>query len=206
MERTSPGPPLAGIRVLELGSSVSGPFAGRLLADLGAEVIKIEPLEGDQLRTWGTQASDGSSWWFKSHNRGKRLLAFDLRDGRAIATLKAILRRCDVLLENFRPGRLAEWGLGYEALRAEQPGLIYVSISGYGQDGPYASRPGYGNVAESMGGLRFLSGFADRPPVRMGISLGDQVAALYAVIGTLAALQARARDGLGDYVDVALTE
>ncbi|HVA37469.1 MAG TPA: CoA transferase [Candidatus Dormibacteraeota bacterium] len=207
MEQISPPlPPLAGIRVLELGSSVSGPFAARLLADLGAEVIKVEPHEGDQLRTWGTQAPDGTSWWFKSHNRGKKLVAFDLRDARAVETVKAIARRCDVLLENFRPGRLAEWGLGYDALRAEHPGLIYVSISGYGQEGPYADRPGYGNVAESMGGLRFLTGFADRPPVRMGISLGDQVAALYAVIGTLAALEARRRDGAGDYVDVALTE
>jgi len=199
-------PPLHGIRVLELGSSVAGPFAGRLLADLGAEVIKIEPPEGDQLRTWGTQAPDGSSWWFKSHNRGKKLIAFDLRDDVAIEAVKAIARACDVLIENFRPGRLAEWGLGYEALREDNPGLVYVSISGYGQDGPYANRPGYGNVAESMGGLRYVTGFPDRPPVRMGVSIGDQVAALYAVIGTLAALQARQRDGVGDYVDVALVE
>ncbi|TAM75018.1 CoA transferase [bacterium] len=206
MERSSFQPPLSGIRVLELGSSVSGPFAGRLLADLGAEVLKVEPLEGEQLRTWGMQAPDGSSWWFKSHNRGKKLLAFDLHEPRAVETVKAITRRCDVLLENFRPGRLAEWGLGYEALAADHPGLIYVSISGYGQDGPYSGRPGYGNVAESMGGLRYVTGFPDRPPVRMGISVGDQVSALYAVIGTLAALQARERDGMGDFVDVGLVE
>ncbi|TAM92122.1 CoA transferase [bacterium] len=206
MERTECQPPLFGIRVLELGSSVSGPFAGRLLADLGAEVYKVEPLEGEQLRTWGVQAPDGSSWWFKSHNRGKKLLAFDLRQPQAVEAVKAIARRCDVLLENFRPGRLTEWGLGYEALAADHPGLIYVSISGYGQDGPYANRPGYGNVAESMGGLRYVTGFPDRPPVRVGVSVGDHVSALYAVIGTLAALQARERDGMGDFVDVALTE
>lgn len=206
MERTECQPPLFGIRVLELGSSVSGPFAGRLLADLGAEVYKVEPLEGEQLRTWGAQAPDGSSWWFKSHNRGKKLLAFDLRQTQAVEAVKAIARRCDVLLENFRPGRLTEWGLGYEALAADHPGLIYVSISGYGQDGPYAHRPGYGNVAESMGGLRYVTGFPDRPPVRMGVSVGDHVSALYAVIGTLAALQARERDGMGDFVDVALME
>ncbi|TAM61904.1 CoA transferase [bacterium] len=206
LEHSGPRPPLAGIRVLELGSSVSGPFAGRLLADLGAEVFKVEPPGGEQLRTWGTPAPGGSSWWFKSHNRGKKFLAFDLRDPGAAQTVKAIALRCDVVLENFRPGRLAAWGLGYEQLRAEHPGLIYVSISGYGQDGPYADRAGYGNVAESMAGLRYVTGYPDRPPVRMGISLGDHVTALYAVVGTLAALQARERDGTGDFVDVALAE
>lgn len=185
---------------------MAGPAAGRLLGDLGADVLKIEPAEGDHLRTWGELAPDGTSWWFKAHNRNKRLLSFDLGNAADQATVRRIARACDVVLENFRPGRLADWGLGYDQLRADHPQLIYVSISGYGQSGPYAKRPGYGNVAESMGGLRYLTGYADRPPVRVGVSLGDELAGMYAVIGTLAALRARDRDGSGDYVDVSLTE
>jgi crotonobetainyl-CoA:carnitine CoA-transferase CaiB-like acyl-CoA transferase len=198
--------PLAGIRVLEIGSSVSGPAAGRLLGDLGAEVYKIEPPEGDQLRTWGELAPDGTSWWFKSHNRNKHLLSFDLRDLADVALVKKIALACDVVLENFRPGWLEKKGLGPQSLRAEKPELIYVSISGFGQDGPYASRPGYGNIAESMGGLRYISGDPDGPPMRLGISIGDELAGLHAVVGVLAALVARGRDGRGDAVDVSLVE
>ena len=197
---------LAGIRVLELGSSVTGPAAGRLLADLGAEVFKVEPPEGDHLRTWGAHSPDGTSWWFKAHNRNKRLLTFDLSNPSDAAVIRQIAARCDVVLENFRPGRLAEWGLGYDDLLKAKPDLVYASISGYGQTGPYAKRAGFGNVAESMGGLRYLTGYRDRPPVRVGISLGDEIAGLYAVIGILAALRARDRDGVGDYIDVSLTE
>jgi formyl-CoA transferase len=198
--------PLAGIRVLELGGSIAGPSAGRLLGDLGAEVFKVEPPDGDQLRTWGRLAPDGTSWWFKSHNRNKRLLTFDLRDEREAALVRRIALACDVVLENLRPGTLDARGLGAASLRAEKPELIYVSISGFGQDGPYASRPGFGNIAEAMGGLRHITGDPDGPPMRVGISLGDELAGLYAVIGTLAALLARGRDGRGDRVDVALTE
>jgi len=142
-------PPLAGLRVLELGSSVAGPSAGRILADLGAQVYKVEPPDGDQLRTWGVPSPDGSSWWFKSHNRNKRLVTFNLTDPDDVARVRAMALACDVVLENFRPGYLQRLGLDAATLRARKPELIYLSISGYGQTGPYATRPGYGNVAES---------------------------------------------------------
>jgi crotonobetainyl-CoA:carnitine CoA-transferase CaiB-like acyl-CoA transferase len=198
--------PLAGIRVLELGSTIAGPSAGRHLADLGADVIKVEQPEGDQLRTWGELAPDGSSWWFKSHNRNKRLVVFDLREPDDVATVREMALACDVVIENFRPGWLEERGLGAASLRAEKPELVYVSISGYGQTGPYATRPGYGNIAEAMGGLRYITGEPDGAPMRVGISIGDEIAALYAVVGVLAGLHARARDGRGDAVDISLIE
>ena len=194
--------PLHGVRVLELGSTIAGPSAGRHLADLGAEVIKVEQPEGDQLRTWGELAHDGTSWWFKSHNRNKQLVTFDLRAPDDVATVRRLALSCDVVLENFRPGWLEERGLGPLALRAQKPELIYVSISGYGQTGPYANRPGYGNIAEAMGGLRYING----PPMRVGISIADELGGLYAVIGVLAALHARSRDGRGERVDVSLIE
>ena len=198
--------PLWGVRVLELGSTIAGPSAGRHLADLGAEVIKVEQPEGDQLRTWGELAPDGTSWWFKSHNRNKELVVFDLRKPEDVETVRRLALSCDVVLENFRPGWLEERELGAASLRALKPDLIYVSISGYGQTGPYASRPGYGNIAEAMGGLRYITGEPDGPPMRVGISIGDELAALYAVIGALAGLHARGRDGRGDTVDVSLLE
>jgi crotonobetainyl-CoA:carnitine CoA-transferase CaiB-like acyl-CoA transferase len=203
---TSFAPPLDGIRVLELGSSVAGPAAGRLLADLGAEVIKIEPPEGDGLRTWGAPAPDGTGWWFKSHNRNKRFLVLDLREEADRATVRDLVRDADVLIENFRPGRMDAWGLGYDALQAINPGLVYAAISGFGQTGPYAQRAGFGNIAESMGGLRYITGYPDRPPVRTGFSLGDELAGLYCVVGILAALRARERDGVGDFVDTSLLD
>jgi crotonobetainyl-CoA:carnitine CoA-transferase CaiB-like acyl-CoA transferase len=203
---TSFRPPLDGIRVLELGSSVAGPAAGRLLADLGADVIKIESAEGDGLRTWGPPAPDGTSWWFKSHNRNKRFVELDLHDAADRARVRAIALQCDVLLENFRPGRLDAWDLGYESLRAENPRIVYASISGYGQTGPYRARTGFGNIAESMSGLRYVTGYPDRPPVRIGISLADELAALHCVVAIEAALLARDRDGEGDWIDVSLLE
>ena len=199
-------PPLAGVRVLELGSTVAGPSACRLLADLGAAVYKIEPADGDQLRTWGTIAPDGTSWWFKSHNRDKRLLTFDLRNADDVATVVSMALACDVVVENFRPGYLARLGLDAATLREKKPELIYLSISGYGQSGPYADRPGYGSIAEAMGGLRYITGESDGPPMRMGISIGDEIAALYAVVGVLAALHGRARDEVGETIDVSLIE
>jgi formyl-CoA transferase len=199
-------PPLAGVRVLELGSTVAGPAACRLLADLGAAVYKIEPAGGDQLRTWGTIAPDGTGWWFKSHNRDKQLLTFDLRNSDDVATVASMALACDVVLENFRPGYLARLGLDAATLRAKKPELIYLSISGYGQTGPYADRPGYGSIAEAMGGLRHITGESDGPPMRVGISIGDEIAALYAVVGVLAALHGRDRDGVGETVDVSLIE
>lgn len=203
---TSLRPALEGIRVLELGSSVAGPTAARHLADLGADVLKVEPPEGDGLRSWGKASPDGTGWWFKSMNRNKRFLCFDLHLEEDRKTVRQIALQCDVLIENFRPGRMAEWGLGYEDLRAGNPRLIYAAISGYGQDGPYRDRPGFGNIAESMGGLRNITGNPDGPPMRVGISLGDELGALHCAMGVLAALHARDRDGHGDFVDVSLVE
>ncbi len=169
-------------------------------------MLKVEPDEGDGLRTWGAPAADGTSWWFKSHNRNKRFLRFDLHDEADRAMVRRIALTCDVLIENFRPGRLAAWGLGYDELRAENPRLVYASISGYGQDGPYRDRVGFGNIAESLSGLRYVTGYPDRPPVRVGVALADELAALHCVIGIQAALLARGRDGVGDLVDVSLLE
>lgn len=198
--------PLDGVKVLEIATTVAGPAAGRILADFGADVFKLEAPDGDHLRSWGACAPDGTSWWFKSHNRNKRFVAFDLHDPRDVAEVRRFALECDVLLENFRPGRLAAWGLGYEELAAERPDLIYVSISGYGQDGPYASRPGFGHIAESLSGVRYVTGYPDRPPVRMGLSIGDEIAGIYAAMGTLLALRARDAGGGGDHVDVSLVE
>jgi crotonobetainyl-CoA:carnitine CoA-transferase CaiB-like acyl-CoA transferase len=198
--------PLLGLRVLELGSFIAGPFAGQLLADLGAEVIKIEsPSDGDPMRRWGTMLEGRSIWW-SALARNKRLVALDLRqqEGRAVARRLAL--SCDVLLENFTPGRLEEWGLGFDDLRKDNPRLVMTRISGFGQTGPRASEPGFGAIAEAMGGLRELTGSPDLPPARASVSLGDHIAGLFAVFGTLAALRQVDRDGLGQVVDVALYE
>jgi crotonobetainyl-CoA:carnitine CoA-transferase CaiB-like acyl-CoA transferase len=196
--------------VLELGSFIAAPMVGRMLADFGAQTIKVElPQRGDELRTWGTilQTSAGeiSAWWF-SMARNKQLVTLDLHQpqGRAIAL--ELIKHCDIVLENFRPGRLEEWGLGWEQIRAVNPRVVLVRISGYGQNGPYRERAGYGNVSESMGGLRYVTGFPDRPPVRVGISLGDALAAQQAAFGALLALRAREQTGQGQLVDVSLTE
>ncbi|MFJ4851225.1 MULTISPECIES: CaiB/BaiF CoA transferase family protein [unclassified Streptomyces] len=201
----APGP-LAGLRVLEMGNFIAAPSAGRLMADLGADVVKVErPRGGDELRRWRLHEGD-TSLLFRAMNRNKRSLTLDLGrpEGRDIAL--ALVRRCDVVLENFRPGTLERWGLGEERMRGANPGLVLARISGYGQTGPYRDRPGFGGVAEAVGGLRQLTGYPDRPPTRLGISLADSVAGLYAVVGTLAALHRRAATGRGDVVDVALYE
>jgi formyl-CoA transferase len=198
--------PLQGVRVLELGSFIAGPFAGQLLADLGAEVIKIEsPGDGDPMRHWGTMLKGRSIWW-SALARNKRLVALDLRqtEGRSVARRLAL--SCDVLLENFTPGRLEKWGLGFEDLRKDNPRLVMTRISGFGQTGPRAAEPGFGAIAEAMGGLRELTGSPDRPPARASVSLGDHIAGLFAAFGTLAALRQADRDGLGQVVDVALYE
>lgn len=198
--------PLSGVRVLELGSLISGPFATRILGDFGAEVIKVEPIEGDPLRQWGAQATGEDSYWSLQQSRNKELLAVDLRRPEGQDLIRRLAGQVDIVLENFRPGRLDEWGIGFTALSQLYPDLIMVSISGYGQTGPYRGRPGFGNIAESMGGLRAVTGYADSPPLRVGVSLGDQIASLYAVIGAVMALYRRRTDGGGDHVDVALTE
>ncbi len=199
-------PCLDGVQVLELGSSIAGPSATRHLADLGATVWKVEPPAGDQLRTWGTRAPDGSSYWFKGHNRGKRLVSFDVRRAEDAAAVRKLALSVDIVIENFRPGWLAQYGLDAQSLRAEKPSLIYLSISGYGQDGPMAGQPGYGAIAESMGGFRHITGEPDGPPMRMGISIADELAGLNASVAVLAALHARDRDGVGETIDISLVE
>jgi formyl-CoA transferase/succinyl-CoA--D-citramalate CoA-transferase len=197
---------LAGVRVLELGSFIAGPFAGQLLGDYGADVIKIEPPgSGDPMRRWGT-VRDGESLWWPAIARNKRSVALDLRDPRGREVVRSLAARCDIVLENFRPGRLEEWGLGYEVLSADHPALVLVHISGFGQTGPRARSAGFGSVGEAMGGLRFTTGSPDRPPARAGISLGDALASVFGVVGALAALTSARQTGRGQEVDVAIYE
>lgn len=198
--------PATGIRVLELGSFIAAPFATRLLADFGADVIKVErPTTGDELRRWRLFDGD-TSMLFRTINRNKRSVTADLSTEQGQEIVKSLVAEADLVIENFRPGTLERWGLGPDDLLAAHPGLVIVRISGYGQTGPYRDRPGFGGVAEAVGGLRNLTGYADRPPTRVGVSLADSVAGLYAVIGALLALRARDADGQGDVVDVALYE
>ena len=197
---------LQGLKVLELGQLIAGPFAGKTLADFGADVIKVEPPgEGDPLRKWRL-LHDGTSVWWQVQSRNKKSVALDLRSDEGRAAVRALAAEADVLIENFKPGTLEKWGLGYEALSAANPGLIMLRISGYGQSGPYKDLPGFAVVAEAMGGLRHLTGEPGRVPVRCGVSIGDTLAALHGVIGVLLALQARAKTGRGQVVDVALYE
>ncbi|MBQ0961924.1 CoA transferase [Ideonella sp. 4Y11] len=198
--------PLAGLKVLELGQLIAGPFAGKTLGDFGADVIKIEPPgTGDPLRQWRL-LHNGTSVWWQVQSRNKRSVVLDLRSDEGRSEVRRLIDEADVLIENFKPGTLEKWGLGYDTLAASNPGLIMLRISGYGQDGPYRDLPGFAVVAEAMGGLRHLMGEPGRVPVRAGVSLGDTLAALHGVIGVLLALQARARTGRGQVVDVALYE
>jgi formyl-CoA transferase len=199
--------PLAGLRVVELGTLIAGPFCARLLAEFGAEVIKIEaPGGGDPLRTW-RKLHAGTSLWWAVQARNKKSVTVNLKSPAGQDIVHRLARRADILVENFRPGALEKWGLDYERLSADNPGLIMVRLSGYGQSGPYRDRPGFGAIGEAMGGMRFVTGDPDRPPVRAGISLGDSVAAMYGVIGALMALHARqGNGGRGQVVDVALYE
>jgi formyl-CoA transferase len=198
--------PLAGLKVLEMGQLIAGPFAAKTLGDFGAEVVKIEPPgAGDPLRKWRL-LKDGTSVWWQVQSRNKRSIALDLRDSEAQAIVRRLAAESDVLIENFRPGALEGWGLGPEALLEANPRLIVLRVSGYGQTGPYRDRPGFGVVAEAMGGLRHLTAEPGRVPVRVGISLGDTLAAQNGVIGILMALQERQRSGRGQVIDVALYE
>ena len=204
--RGSPGAgPLTGLRVLELGSTVAAPFCGRLFADFGAEVVKVESLEGDTVRTMGRH-KDGRSLYAASILRNKRLLALDLSKPEGRDIVRRLAAISDVVVENFRPGRLEQWELGYEQLSANNPGLVLVRISGYGQTGPYRGRPGYGVTCEAVSGLRELTGDPDRPPSRVAVSLTDEVTALYAAFGAMMALWRRQSTGRGQVVDAALYE
>jgi formyl-CoA transferase len=205
-QTSSSGGPLEGLRVLELGTLIAGPFASRLLAEFGAEVIKVEsPKGGDPIRKWRV-LHEGNSLWWAVQARNKKSITLNLKTDQGQKILREILAKVDILIENFRPGQLEKWGLDEQALRALNPALIVVRLSGYGQTGPYKDRPGFGAIAESIGGMRYLSGEPGKPPVRVGISIGDSLAGLHAVIGALVALQQRHKTGKGQMVDVALYE
>ncbi|THG84082.1 CoA transferase [Pseudomonas sp. A-1] len=202
-----PAKPLAGLKVIELGTLIAGPFASRICAEFGAEVIKIEsPDGGDPLRKWRKLYEGTSLWWFVQA-RNKQSLTLNLKHPEAQAILKQLVTEADIVIENFRPGVLEKLGLGWEVLHALNPKLVMVRLSGFGQTGPMKDQPGFGAVGESMGGLRYITGFEDRPPVRTGISIGDSIAALWGVIGALMALRHReVNGGQGQVVDVALYE
>ncbi|MGV9796428.1 CaiB/BaiF CoA transferase family protein [Mycobacterium sp. NPDC003449] len=198
---------LDGIRVLELGTLISGPFAGRLLGDMGAEVLKIElPATPDPLRTWGQAELDGHHFFWTVHARNKKAVTLDLRAERGRELFLELIERSDVIVENFRPGTLEKWNLGYDVLREHNKGIILVRVSGYGQTGPDAGKAGYASVAEATSGLRHMNGFPGGPPPRLALSLGDSLAGMFAAQGALAALYRRSVTGEGQVVDTALTE
>jgi formyl-CoA transferase len=210
MSQTLSGP-LVGRKVLELGQLIAGPFAGKFFSDFGADVVKVEPPAdaknpgGDPIRYW-RKLHEGTSLWWHVQSRGKKSVTLDLRSAEGQATARALALEADIVIENFRPGTLEKWGLGYEQLSAANPKLIMLRISGFGQTGPMRDQAGFGAIAESMGGMRYVTGFPDRPPVRLNLSLGDGIASLHGVIGVLMALQHRNRTGEGQMVDVALYE
>ena len=201
--------PLAGMRVLEMGQLLAGPFAGHVLAYFGAEVIKVEPPDkGDAIRSWRLLDAGGTSHWWRSLGRNKTCITLNLYTARGRAIARQLADRADVLIENFRPGTMEKWGLGPDDLKATNPGLIYARISGYGQTGPYASRPGFASVCEGIGGFRYLNGFPGQPPVRPNLSMGDTLAGMHAVLGILMAYIHRVKpgSGQGQVVDVAIYE
>lgn len=194
---------LAGVRVIELGQLIAGPFCGQLLADLGAEVIKVElPGRGDPMRDWGR----GEPLWWPIVARNKKCVTLDVRTERGKSIVGELVKKSDLVLENFRPGTMEKWGLSHAELAQLNPGIIMVRVSGYGQDGPYAARAGYGGIGEAMGGLRYIVGDPSTPPSRVGISIGDSLAAMFAAIGALSALRHRERTGQGQVVDSAIYE
>jgi crotonobetainyl-CoA:carnitine CoA-transferase CaiB-like acyl-CoA transferase len=199
--------PLTGLRVIELGQLIAGPFASKILAEFGADVIKVEPPSGgDPLRGWRL-IHEGTSVWWAAHARNKRSLTLDLRTPEGQVIIRQLASDADILIENFRPGAMEKWGLGFKDLHAINPKLIMLRVSGYGQSGPYRDRPGFGVIGEAMGGLRYLSGEPGRPPVRVGVSIGDTLSGLHGVIGVMMALRHREQQGgLGQEVDVALYE
>ena len=199
--------PLAGLRVLELGTLLAGPFCGQLLGDFGAEVIKIEPPgQGDPMRVWGREKAGGKSLWWPVVARNKKAITLDLRRPEGQALLRELVSKADFLLENFRPGTMEKWGLGWPDLFAINPRLIMIRVSGFGQDGPYSRQAGFGAIGEAMGGLRYVVGDPSTSPSRMGISIGDSLAATFACVGALAALHHRDRTGRGQVVDSAIYE
>ena len=199
--------PLCDITVVEFGTLIAGPFCGQILADFGATVIKIEdPKGGDPMRAWGRSLPKGQSPWWPVIARGKQSVTLNLRAPKGQAIGRRLIARADVVIENFRPGAMEKWGLSYEALAADNPGLVMARVSGFGQTGPYAARAGYGLIGEAMGGLRAITGESDRPPARVGLSIGDSLAAMHAAIGVMLALHARSRTCRGQVVDAAIYE
>jgi succinyl-CoA---D-citramalate CoA-transferase len=200
--------PLEGVRVVEMGSLLAGPFCGQLLGDFGAEVIKVEPPgKGDPMREWGRHRKEGHTLWWPIIARNKKSVTLNLREAEGQDLARKLIETADVLVENFRPGTMERWGLGYEELSEINPGLIMVRVSGYGQTGPYKDQAGFGSIGEAMGGIRHVTGFPDRPPPRVGISFGDSLAATFGALGAVAALYNRdARGGRGQVVDVAIYE
>jgi len=208
---TTPFGPLAGLKVLELGQLIAGPFAGKFFADFGAEVIKVEPPAdaknqgGDPIRYWRT-LHEGTSLWWHVQSRGKKSITVNLRVPEGQEIVRKLAQEADIVIENFRPGTLEKWGLGYEELAKVNKGLVLLRMSGFGQTGPMRDQAGFGSIAESMGGMRYVTGFPDRPPVRMNLSIGDAIASLHGVIGILMALHHKNQTGEGQVVDVALYE
>ncbi|RFU64977.1 CaiB/BaiF CoA transferase family protein [Peribacillus glennii] len=199
---------LEGLRVLEMGQLIAGPSASRLLGEFGAEIIKVEtPETGDPIRNWRVVENGTSLWWYVQ-SRNKKSITINLREAEGQQLIRELVKEIDILIENFRPGTMEKWGLGYEDLKAINPGLIMIRVSGYGQDGPYRDKPGFGSIGEALGGLRYITGYPDRPPTRVGISIGDSLSALYSVIGALMAVYHRDvnKTGEGQVIDVALYE
>jgi formyl-CoA transferase len=202
----APGP-LSGLRVIEMGTLLAGPFCGQLLGDFGAEIIKVEPPgQGDPMRDWGQEKAHGMSLWWPVVARNKKSVTLNLREAEGQAIARDLIGKADFLLENFRPDTLEKWNLGYDQLRQINPRLIMIRVSGYGQTGPYAKRAGFGAVGEAMGGLRYVCGDPSTPPSRMGISIGDSLAATFACLGALSALHHREKTGQGQVVDSAIYE
>jgi formyl-CoA transferase len=199
--------PLAGVRVVEMGQLLAGPFCGQLLADYGADVVKIEPPGvGDPLRVWGRELVDGEGFWWPIAGRGKRSITVNLREAEGQEIVRRLVTDADIVLENFRPGTMERWNLGYEDLSKINPAIIMVRVSGFGQSGPYAKRPGYAAIGEALGGLRYVMGDPSRPPSRAGISIGDSLAAMFATLGALAALNHVRATGRGQVVDSSIYE
>ena len=206
-EATTAGGPLVDLRVLELGQLLAGPFCGQVLGDLGAEVIKVEdPGRGDPMREWGREKPHGQSLWWPIVGRNKKSITLDVRTAQGQELFRRLAATADIVVENLRPGTLERWGLGYDVLSALNSRLILVRVTGFGQTGPYADQAGYGSIGEAMGGLRYVTGDPTTPPSRVGISIGDSLAAMFATIGALSALHARSFTGRGQVVDCAIYE
>ncbi len=204
---SAPSGPLTDLRVIEMGTLLAGPFCGQLLGDLGAEVIKVEaPGSGDPMRVWGQEKAHGKSLWWPVVARNKKSVTINLRVPEGQDLVRQLIATADIVLENFRPGTMERWGLGYPELAAINPGVIMVRVSGQGQTGPYSKRAGYGSIGEAMGGLRYVCGDPANPPSRMGISIGDSLAATFATVGALAAVHHREKTGQGQVVDAAIYE